>query len=128
MRARFTPVFGLGWDEYIIVLPYFLYILSCIYPFHTSNFGRIECNSNNRYSEMTNIITHCWNFIRCDQNATYETNIIGLSGILDFKMRKRAFQFRLACSISGGRLRSYDIGLFRVRLLHNGVSILLKHF
>ena len=39
---------------------------------------------------MTNIITHCWNFIRCDQNATYETNIIGLSGILDFKMREKS--------------------------------------
>jgi hypothetical protein len=33
-------------------------------PFHTSNFGRIE---------LTNFIIYCLNWIRCDQNSTYQT-------------------------------------------------------
>jgi hypothetical protein len=44
--------------------------VSYLSPFHTSSFGRIEYNSNNRLVISLSIVC-----IRCDQNSTYETGL-----------------------------------------------------
>ena len=44
-------------------------------PFDTSNFRRVECNSNNRQSYSLSISIYFLNCIRRDGNSTYKTDL-----------------------------------------------------
>ena len=44
--------------------------------FHTSNFGRIDRMQFKQWiMEVSHLIIHCLNCIRCDQNSTFETGL-----------------------------------------------------